>query len=1147
MSDEKKNPIPAGADDVTEDIIPEKKIRSADTVHTAPAKGDALFIPETPAEDRPKSDRRFIKTGDAEYVSVHGGAGDAITDVEKYTDRLDAAPTPAAAPTENAEKTDTYDTVHAPAPGGRMIGADGKKEDAPAAQEESPEKEAEAPVKKADAPAKKADAKKEDAPEQLTMQGMRSDGKTKTVDAMPQKPTSEGGDGPTKHFDVQGARLREIADTAGDDVRRNPDQMMMEGFEEIGRKTDAELLEDAELQKKLQQAREERVKRFHFWNSAPDENDGEGESADAKFSHTKKAHDLPAFAQRFSARFQNLATPFIPVKCEEFSDTGNRKTVFDAIKNARTRAFVSAIALAAFAVILLITDLAAKITAGNNGGFFTIMGGSVNALTIFNLVFLLLSCAVMLPDLKNGVISILKLRPKTEALMLLMMISALTQTVSAFFTQLKIASDFQLMAPAAVIVCIPVLLSKVFYYDNARQIFKTVSGKSEKSYLRKVTEPELKARLGCSDDKNTVYAGRTRAVSGFPASAESAPRDEMPPTRVSAVIGGVALIAALLTLIIKKSFVCSVTTLTLCLALSLPVCCLLAGGYFLSRANSKLSVKSSFIQSFADAKAFTVIDTVTCDAAEIFDAEIKNCLTAKGVSEKQVRFAAAAVAAGTDSMLRKVFREEIERYEDKLPPAQSTVYEDKLGVSSYVGGCTVLLGNHDLLENHNVPLPDEALVLRFIGEDEKPLYLAMEGRFTALFAVKYTVPQEVSRGIADLVNGGASLLMSTTDPNVNETYAETLLGLSENSIRMMGSAAAKKLSAARAAVTDAEEIGVAFTDSFVSLARVAAQGVKLDSVNTVSTAICLAGAFVSLLIGLILSVTGAFASVTAFPVLVIQGLWLAACMLSPLFTASVIKLTRKGLSLLTGKKKKRDKEPDDAEEAKEDEAPEDIFEDEDDADEGENGEDAEEGENTDAEAEEKEQEAPAALLIPPTLDPDAIAAAEPRIVNPEVSDDVLESLQTFAPKDAPAPETAAEPKERFIASEEMRSSFSSVDGYVEHLAAENTPEAPEAEADFSLYGSEGAGKGPSAAEIENAYEQSKKEESAVRSAFTPPPAPAAPVFDFAAATAPAPKEEEPLDTSDVNVYNDELFRRFETDDDVFAGLHDGEGDGGYDF
>ncbi len=1109
MSDEKKNPNPAGADDATEDIIPERRIRTADAVHTAPDGGDALFIPaqQTPAE-QPPAGRRFIRTGEGDFVSARpeDAAEADPTDVTKYSDRLSSTPAAPAVRTGDPDRSDTYDAAHAPSSDTRMIDPDVFEE-------------------------------------QLTLRGMQEPDGGESADEAPEAPAADA-DGPTKHFDVRGERLREIADTAGDDVRRNPDQMMMEGFDEIGRKSEAEIEADAELEEKLREARADRVKRFRFWNSAPDETGGDGESADTKFSHTKKTRDLPAFAQKFSARFQHIATPFIPVKCEEYSDTGSRKSVFDAIKNARTRAFIGSIALAVFAVILLITDLAAKITAANNGGFFTVMGGSVNALTVFNLVFLVLTCCIMLPDLKNGVITILKLRPKTEALLLATLLSALIQNVTAFFTQMKIASDFQLMAPAAVIACIPYLLSKVFYYDNARQVFKTVSGKSEKSYLRKVSEPELKARLGCSDDKNTVYAGRTRAVSGFPASAESAPRDEMPPTRICAVIGGVSLLIALLTLILKKSFVCSVTTLTLSLSLALPVCCLLAGAYFLSRANAKLSIKSSFIQSFGDAKAFSVIDTVACDAAEIFDAEIKNCLTAKGVSEKQVRFAAAAVAAGTDSMLRKVFREEIERYEDKLPPAQNAVYEDKLGVSAYVGGCTVLLGNHDLLVNHNVPLPEESLVLRFIGEDEKPLYLAMEGRFTALFSVKYSVAGEVNRGIQELVNGGASLLMSTTDPNVSDAYAEALIGLGENSIRMMGSAAAKKLSAARSAITDAEDVGVVFTDNFVSLSRVAAQAVTLDSVNTVSTAICLAGSFVSLLIALILAVTGAFASVSALSVLVIQAIWIACCLLSPLFTASVIKLVRKGLGLLGGiKKKKTDEAPtDDDEPAEPEEEPAPIFADD--------TPETAEGPDGAPETADSSDDAP---LIPPTLDPDAIEAAQPKPDPSDLTEDVLESLQTFAPKEAPAAKAPEEAAPRFIASEEMRSSFSSVDGYVEQLTAENAPEAPEAAADFSLYGSEGPGKRTSAADVEAAYEREKKEESDVRRAFTAPTAPPKP--DFSAPAAPAETADDaeaPLDTSDVSVFNDELFRRFESDDDVFAGLHDDDDDddgdgGGYDF
>ena len=289
---------------------------------------------------------------------------------------------------------------------------------------------------------------------------------------------------------------------------------------------------------------------------------------------------------------------------------------------------------------------------------------------------------------------------------------------------------------------------------------------------------------------------------------------------------------------------------------------------------------------------------------------------------------------------------------------------------------------------------------------------------------------------------------------------------------------------------------------------------------------------------LILAATGAFAKVTALSVLAIQAIWVACCLLSPLFTASVIKLVRKGLGLVTGIKKKKAEAP--AEEEAPEEAPEEepapIFEEETAA--------PEETEEAAPEAEAPAQEE--APLIPPTLDPDVIEASEPKPDPDDLTDDVLESLQTFAPREAPAQKAPEEAPPRIIVSEEMRSSFSSVDGYVEDLAAKNAPEAPEAQADFSLYGSEGGGRRIDAADIEKAYERAKQEESDVRRAFTAPEAPKAPVFDTPAPETPD-EDQAPLDTSDVSVFNDDLFRRFENDDDVFAGLREEESEKHYDF
>ena len=1116
MTDEHNTPnntpqdIPAG--EQTEDIIPERKIRTADAVHTGAGTGK-VYIPETPDETPPADGPRFIKTDGPEVIRVREDApGEDGTAVSDFADRF-APPKPAADPApERPAKPGGYDAAHTPAEGERQI-------DTPAA-------DAQLKMKGADAPVRILDEPDDELP-------LNPDG---TAD--PGAGAPDPSDGGTRPFDIQGSRLREIAGTADDGVRRNPDQMMMEGFEEIGRKTEEELEEETAIKDKLRQSRERLVRNFRFWNKAPDETGGQ--TTDEAFTEHQKRTVLPAFAAKFSARFEHIPKPFIPIRCEEYTDEGDRKKTLDTIKRARMRSLIGVCVLGAFALILLITDLAAKLTAGNNGGFFTVLGGNVNALVTFNLVFLVLACGVMLPDLKNGVIAMLQCHFKTDSMLVLVMFAALLQTALSFVTQLKISWDYQLLAPAAVIVSIPILAAKIFYYDNARQCFKTVSARSEKSYLRKVTDPELKARLGAAEDGNTVYAGKTRAISGFPASAQDGARGEMLSSKLCAVLAAASLLTGLIVIIIKKSFMCGLSAFTLCLTLALPVCCLISGGFFLARVNGKLSIKSSFIQSFGAAKAFSAIDEIACDASQIFTGTITNCLTAKGVSEKQVRFAAAAVAVGAGSLMKKIFADDIETYSDKLPPAQNTVYEDRLGVSSYVGGCTVLLGNHDLLVNHNVAMPAEDVVMRFLAEGEKPLYLAMEGRFTALFAVKYAASDEVKHGMKALVNSGAALLLGTTDPNITDGYAEELLDLGENSVRMIGSAALRRLSESQAAVADAEDAGVVFTDSFVSLSRVAAQATRLISINTVCYAVCAAGAFASLLVGMILGLTGAFSSATALPVLLLHCVWIGCCFLSPMFTASLLGFIKKITGVKNGIAGKMRAKPA-AAAAPDAAAPKETP----------DGEDAETpAEDTPIFEEDDEPFYPETLT--PAEDEDVPPPSEEELA------EVLGSLDTFAPRDAapqkdaaPADEAGAAP--RFIASGKLRETFSSVGEFYDELTADQPHAAEDGTPDdFSLYGdapAEGRKKAPrkkDADEIEREYEEGKKRERRLRKAFTAPETPAPPVPEPTPAPEPPADEEEPLDTSDVNVYNDELFRRFE-DDSVFAGLHedeDGDGDGG---
>ena len=405
---------------------------------------------------------------------------------------------------------------------------------------------------------------------------------------------------------------------------------------------------------------------------------------------------------------------------------------------------------------------------------------------------------------------------------------------------------------------------------------------------------------------------------------------------------------------------------------------------------------------------------------------------------------------------------------------------------------------------------------------------------------------------------------------------------------------------------------------------------RLDALNTVVKAVSLAGAFVSLILGFVLCVTGAFVSTTALSVLALQAIWIGLCFISPVFAMTVSRLLRK----ITWKKQKAENaealgETDaaaPAEEPAETETPEAVpAQDEEQA-------PSEAPESPETQPEEATQTPAEPAEGPQDPDQQPPAAAEPEAEDAEPVEDTLEeridaipapppapapqgkskrrlgmeilntqktgakqeksgssfsfafleplksaakqekpaakqeekpapkapaakaeksvddALNMFAPKDEPKEPEKEEALPRFIASEKLQESFFSINDFISDISETDAPtedgDAPKP--DFSLYGKEKDADRYSArdaADIEREYERRKEEERSVRSRFTAPEIDGAPIYDLRKKQ-PAPQTEAkftaPLDTSDVNIYNNELFRRFENDDDVFAGLHEDE-------
>lgn len=1112
---------------------------------------------------------RFIKTGTTPFHSVRAerSAEEPAPGISNFADRLTTKASAAKIHTGYTGKLNTYDAVHGAGAGERMI--------RPRAEEEKPARSEPEPVKTFRFDTAAAETAADSAPQAeipaidvANEKPAEPDGKTKLM-----RPVTAELLNSELRQNTKSDLLREIADSAEADVRRNPDQLMMEGFndpekekaERERRKKEAEVLE-----KELSRSRAKLVDGFRFRARSD-----QPPAADEKFSGEPREEDaLPDFLNKFADKFRHLSNDFTPVNAREYSDYNERKAVFNALMDARRITLARMGIAGLLGVVLLLINMIAHISAAKHGGFFVVLGGSYKAFGAVNLVFLLLTAALLFPELKNGVVSALKIRPRTDTVLTILMLGALVQNVAAFFTKLRLEMDFRMLTPAAILLCVPYLAAKLFYYDNARHCFKSVAAKSDKTYLRKLTDADLIRRL-LSDENaaknNVVYAGKTRFISSFLRRSALGGSDVSPGRRTVFFTVSISIIAGLLALVLKIKepgcFMYGVTAFELCLAAALPVCGLLASGWMIAEENKKLSLKSSFILRYQDAHDFSAVDNIAVDADDLVRGTVSDCLTANGVRERQARFVAAAVAKQAGGSMAATFAADIEAFRDKLPEAESAVYEDKLGLSAWVNGCKVLLGTRQLLDHHNVKVPEEKQIASILSTGELPLFLAMEGHFTAVFAVRYDPREHISAGLSALVERGTNLLVTTTDPNVTESFTEHLLGLSADCVRMIGATAAQQFAGAKSARSDTEDAGVVFQDSFQSLCRCAATAIRLERTQKLAQTLCAIGSWVMLAIGVLLTVTGAFTKISSGIPLLLQIVWIAACFAAPVLTSRLGAQKKTGRAVSPAAPAENAPAPapetDETPAAETDgenapvrrEIPKDtVFEIE--VKTGPKAADGPAGDETDftpfeTEDETGEEEAleePARSgILPASLNAkDLLGKAKGFFSKLTSSADIDEETggEDEAEEKAPAKKKPALRLPAFLSApkDDEEDEYDDEEG---PAAGEAAPEkAPQKKERFSLFtsGEERYRVDKTAREIESAYEENKSMEAEVRKTFTAPEEPEAPYFDLSKKDGEEPvlKAEFVPPREKVDLYDDALFSRFE-DDKIFSGLYDENG------
>lgn len=252
---------------------------------------------------------------------------------------------------------------------------------------------------------------------------------------------------------------------------------------------------------------------------------------------------------------------------------------------------------------------------------------------------------------------------------------------------------------------------------------------------------------------------------------------------------GVGLLAALIFGLVRHSAVFGVSVFAAIVTIAIPAFALLASNLSLYIDDKRFSRKGSAILGHRAVEQSAYVNTFVIDSKDIFTKDSCHIIGIKTFHNMRIDDAilyAAALVIGSEGPLADEFQNVILGKYDLLPSVDGLAYEERLGLSAWIGERRVLFGNRNLLLNHNVELPDEEFEKQYTINGRKVNYLAISGKVAAMFVVKYRPVKQYRRYLQNIDRAGITILVRNTDCNITEEMVAKYYHLPVTAVKVLG-------------------------------------------------------------------------------------------------------------------------------------------------------------------------------------------------------------------------------------------------------------------------------------------------------------------------------------------------------------------------
>lgn len=454
----------------------------------------------------------------------------------------------------------------------------------------------------------------------------------------------------------------------------------------------------------------------------------------------------------------------------EYETSSDREAVLSVLKNLRISLNFRRIATLITALLLLYLDLAPALSLPLPG--FLAPALQPVLYCILNLALLLFAAAISYPVIGGGLLNFVKFRANADSMTALAAIAGLLQAgILAFFPNQMVESRVELMA------CLPALCL-FFNAVGKRQDLRRISSNfqlassSEGKYAAALTTRKLAASFSqiVELDAPIVAASiKTQFLSRFMEISNS----ETPADRIARTLCPICAFCSLgmlvLSLVLGTQMVVSVSAVAAAFAVCAPFSSILCSSLPMYRVNKSLRRERAAVTGYQSAEEFEDLDSLVLNASDLFPEGSIQLHGIKTMGLDRIDdhiLDAASIVCAAKSTLEPVFLQVIEGQTKLLRPVDNVVYEDGMGLSGWVDGRRVLIGNRELLENHSIPLPSREYEMRFLRDRREVVYLATSGEISAMFVISYHADPQIAQAFERLMRSNLSVLIKSTDPNI---------------------------------------------------------------------------------------------------------------------------------------------------------------------------------------------------------------------------------------------------------------------------------------------------------------------------------------------------------------------------------------------